>query len=131
MDGSRFNPTARLAGAAGALFGLAATALAAIGSHALAPGLDTDDLRRLVLGVAFLFVHALLLVLIGALARGGRGLLLALSAALVVLGTLLFCGSLLGRVLWQWSTALAPFGGVALMLGWLLLAAWFIGARRA
>jgi uncharacterized membrane protein YgdD (TMEM256/DUF423 family) len=131
MDGQRPTPTARLAGTAGALFGLVATALAAIGSHALAPGLGADDLRRLVLGIAFLFVHALLLVAIGAIARhGGRGLVLAASALLVVVGTLLFSGSLLARVLFGASTALAPFGGVALMLGWLALAAWFVVARR-
>jgi uncharacterized membrane protein YgdD (TMEM256/DUF423 family) len=131
MESPRPVPTARLAGTLGALFGLAATALAAIGSHSLAPGLGADDLRRLVLGVAFLFVHGLLLLAIGAIARsGGRGLLLALAAALVALGTLLFSGSLLGRVLFGWPTALAPFGGFALMAGWLGLACWFAFARR-
>lgn len=131
MDSPRPTPTARLAGAIGALFGLAATALAAVGSHALAPGLDDDDLRRLVLGVAFLFVNALALLVVGAIARrGGHGLMLAVAAALLVLGTLLFSGSLLGRVLFGWPTALAPFGGFALMLGWLALASWFGFARR-
>ena len=131
MESPRPVPTSRLAGAIGAIFGLAATALAAIGSHALAPGLGADDLRRLVLGIAFLFVHALLLVAIGAIARhGGRGLVLALSAALVAMGTLLFSGSLLGRVLFGWPTALAPIGGFALMAGWLALALWFAIARR-
>lgn len=131
MDGQRPTPTARLAGTCGGLFGLAATALAAIGSHALAPGLGPEDLRRLVLGIAFLFVHALLLVAIAAIARhGGRGLVLAVSALLVALGTLLFSGSLLGRVLFGWPTTLAPFGGFALMAGWLALATWFAFARR-
>jgi uncharacterized membrane protein YgdD (TMEM256/DUF423 family) len=130
MDSQHPSPTRRLAGALGCLFGFAATALAAVGSHALAPGLDADDLRRLVLGVAFLFVHALLLVAIAALARDGRGLLLALAAALVALGTIVFSGSLLGRVLFGWPTALAPFGGFALMLGWLATGAWLVVARR-
>jgi uncharacterized membrane protein YgdD (TMEM256/DUF423 family) len=131
MDGQRPTPIARLAGTTGALFGLVATALAAIGSHALAPGLGPDDLRRLVLGIAFLFVHALLLLVIGAIARnGGHGLALAAAALLVALGALLFSGSLLGRVLFGWPTALAPFGGFALMAGWLALAAWFAVARR-
>lgn len=131
MDAPRAWPLARFAGIVGALFGLAATALAAIGSHALAPGLGPDDLRRLVLGIGFLFVHALLLVAIGALARhGGHGLLLAAAALLVAVGTLLFSGSLLGRVLFGWPTALAPYGGFGLMAGWLALALWFGGARR-
>jgi uncharacterized membrane protein YgdD (TMEM256/DUF423 family) len=132
MDGQRLAPTGRLAGAVGALFGLAATALAAIGSHALAPAIGTDDLRRLVLGIAFLFVHAVLLVAIGGIARrGGHGLALAVAALLVATGTLLFSGSLLGRVLFGWSTALAPVGGFALLAGWLVLAIWFGFARRA
>lgn len=132
IEGQRPTPTARLAGVAGGLYGLAATALAAVGSHALAPGLETEDLRRLVLGIAFLFVHALLLVVIGAIARrGGHGLALAASALLVASGTLLFAGSLLGRVLFGWPTTLAPFGGFALMAGWLALAIWFGFARRA
>jgi uncharacterized membrane protein YgdD (TMEM256/DUF423 family) len=130
MDSPRPTPTRRIAGALGGLFGFAATALAAIGSHALAPGLDADDLRRLVLAIAFLFVHALLLVAIASIARDGRGLLLALAAALVILGTVLFSGSLLARVLFGWPTALAPFGGFALMLGWLALGTWLALARR-
>jgi uncharacterized membrane protein YgdD (TMEM256/DUF423 family) len=130
MDSMRPSPTRRLAGATAGLFGFAATALAAIGSHALAPGLDGDDLRRLVLAIAFLFVHALLLLVIAAIARDGRGLLLALAAGLVMLGTAVFSGSLLGRVLFGWPTALAPFGGVALMLGWLALGTWLAVARR-
>lgn len=121
-------PLSRLAGTLGALCGLAATALAAIGSHALQ--LDGGGTRRYVLGVAFLFGHGLALLLIAALARTGSGALLALAALLHAAGTLLFSGSLLGAVLFDWPTALAPFGGIALMLGWLALAAWFAAARR-
>jgi uncharacterized membrane protein YgdD (TMEM256/DUF423 family) len=125
------NITFRTAGICGALFGLGATALAAIGSHALAPSLAADDLRRYGLAVALMFVHALALVAIAALARSTiAGLLLTLSTVSMVLGVLLFCGSLLGRVLFGWPTALAPFGGFALMLGWLALGVWVAGARR-
>jgi uncharacterized membrane protein YgdD (TMEM256/DUF423 family) len=35
---------------------------------------------------------------------------------------LLFCGSLVFNVLAQWTTTLAPFGGMLLIGGWLLLA---------
>jgi uncharacterized membrane protein YgdD (TMEM256/DUF423 family) len=128
---SRKLPAVRFAGAFGALFALAATALAAIGSHALAPGFEAEDLRRFVIAVGMLYAHALGLLAIAAVLRAGAtGLLPAIAAGALVLGTLLFCGSLLGRVLWQWSTLLAPFGGVSMMAGWLLLAVWFLGARR-
>jgi hypothetical protein len=33
-------------------------------------------------------------------------------------------------VLFGWPTALAPFGGFALMLGWLATGAWLAVARR-
>lgn len=125
------NITFRFAGICGASFGLCATALAAIGSHALAPSLDAEDLRRYGLAVGLMFVHALALTAIAALARSAiAGLLLTLASLSMVFGVLLFCGSLLGRVLFGWPTALAPFGGVALMLGWLVLGVWVAGAQR-
>jgi uncharacterized membrane protein YgdD (TMEM256/DUF423 family) len=131
VNAPRNHPAVRFAGATGALFALLATLLAAVGSHALAPGLDPDDLRRFVIAVALLHAQALGLLAIAAVLRAGAtGLLPVIAAAALVAGTLLFCGSLLGRVLWQWSSAAAPFGGVLMMAGWLILAVWFVGARR-
>lgn len=46
---------------------------------------------------------------------------------LLLLGTLLFAGSLVGGALLHWPTSLAPIGGSGLMLGWVVLA---IGALR-
>jgi uncharacterized membrane protein YgdD (TMEM256/DUF423 family) len=40
----------------------------------------------------------------------------------LLLGVLLFSGSLVGGALWQWPTRLAPVGGTTLMAGWVLLA---------
>jgi uncharacterized membrane protein YgdD (TMEM256/DUF423 family) len=118
----------RITGTLGALFGLVAAALAAIGSHALE--LDADGMRRFALGVAFLFVHGLLLIGQAQLLRNGSGLALSLSAALIAGGVLLFSGALIGAALFAWPTLLAPIGGVMLMLGWLMLAFWFLFARR-
>lgn len=126
------NITFRIAGICGAAFGLSATALAAIGSHALAPSLDAQDLRRYGLAVGMMFMHALALVAIGALARTAiAGLLLTLSSIAMVIGVLAFSGSLLARVLFDSSSMLAPAGGIALMIGWLLLAIWFFGAQHS
>ena len=38
------------------------------------------------------------------------------------LGTLLFSGSLVAGALWQLRTGLAPVGGTALMIGWVVYA---------
>jgi uncharacterized membrane protein YgdD (TMEM256/DUF423 family) len=52
---------------------------------------------------------------------------LALFARLAfAAGIPLFCGSLVGAALLAWPTALAPAGGLALMLGWAILAADFL-----
>jgi len=40
----------------------------------------------------------------------------------LLLGTLLFSGSLVAGALWQLRTGLAPVGGTALMLGWVVYA---------
>lgn len=46
-----------------------------------------------------------------------------LALAGLLLGTLLFAGSLAGGALLGWPTRLAPLGGTVLMASWLLLAA--------
>jgi uncharacterized membrane protein YgdD (TMEM256/DUF423 family) len=45
-----------------------------------------------------------------------------LALAGLLLGTLLFAGSLAGGALLGWPTRLAPLGGSVLILSWLLLA---------
>jgi uncharacterized membrane protein YgdD (TMEM256/DUF423 family) len=112
----------------GALFGLAALVLAALAMHALAAELAAHDLQRVALAAAFLALHALLLLHLATLARQTGGLLLAIAGWLVVFGVLGFCGSLLGAALFAWPVRLAPYGGAALIAGWLALAVWFLGA---
>lgn len=45
-----------------------------------------------------------------------------LALCAMYLGVLLFSGSLVGNVLAQWPTMLAPLGGMLLIAGWLALA---------
>ena len=100
----------------GCLLAAAAIALSAYAAHASA---DLAAQSRLQTAAWFAFGHGAVLAALGAaserlLSKAGLGLLL--------LGTLLFSGSLVGGAMAGWSTALAPIGGTALMLGWLLLA---------
>lgn len=99
---------------------LSATLAGAVGSHALS--VDESTLRSFETAVRFQFFHGLGLIAItlaGLEGRGGR--LRAVAAWLFVAGTLLFCGSIYARTLGASPviTRLAPFGGVAFMLGWL------------
>ncbi len=104
--------------AAGAFAGLLAVAAAAGAAH-LAGG----DARALGSAVQMHGWHALALVGAGLWgARGGR--LTHLAGSAFAVGLLLFCGTIyLSALGGPRLVALAPVGGTAFMLGWLLLGA--------
>jgi uncharacterized membrane protein YgdD (TMEM256/DUF423 family) len=101
--------------ACGALCAGVAVALAAWAAHA-ASGVGQGLLQT---AAALLFGHG---VALAALARGtlGRGRKWALAALLA--GSVLFAGSVALHALLQWPPRLAPFGGMLMIAGWLLLA---------
>ena len=109
---------------AGLLIALA-TICGAFGAHALKGHLTQDKLQVYETAVRYHFLHALGLVAIGILLRTADSGLLRWSAIAVLTGIILFSGSLylltfgaprlLGIV--------TPFGGLALIAGWILFAA--------
>lgn len=99
--------------AAGALFCALAVALGAYAAH----GLDAAARGRIEPALLYLFLHGLALTLLAS-RQSSRWELAALSAWL--LGSVLFCGSVIGAVMASTPTVLAPFGGSLLILGWLL-----------
>ena len=106
--------------ALGALAGLTAVAMAAVGAHALV-GLPVDRMRMVQSATEMQGWHALALLGCGLWApRGGR--LADLAGAAFVLGLVLFCGGVYALGTGGIDTGvLAPAGGMLLMLGWLLL----------
>ncbi len=108
---------------AGALIALA-TVLGAFGAHALKAHLSQDKLLVYETAVRYHFIHALGLLAIGVLLRSLDGELLRWSATLVLVGIILFSGSL------YWLTfgaprvvgVVTPIGGFALIAGWILFA---------
>lgn len=94
----------------------AAIGLSAYASHGVSEPLAQSHLNT---AAWYAFGHGAVLVVLGGVAANWLG-----RAALYVLllGTLLFSGSLVGNVLAQWPTTLAPIGGTTLMGGWVLLA---------
>lgn len=88
-------------------------ALAAYASH----GLEGQPRSWLLQAAAFGFGHGLALAALAPLAVR-RNALAAL--AMLLAGSLLFCGSLAGAALAGLPTLLAPFGGGLLIAGWLL-----------
>ena len=92
----------------GALLAAVAIGLAAYAAHGSSDALVQSRLQTASL---YAFAHGAVLAVLGVnadrlLARGGLLLLLV--------GTALFSGSLVGAALWGWSTALAPVGGVSM-----------------
>jgi uncharacterized membrane protein YgdD (TMEM256/DUF423 family) len=108
-----------------ALLALAAVAMAALGDHLILPQLEAPLAKRFATALTyhqlyslFGFVLSLLVVHLN-LAR-----LYQLAAVLLLLGVVLFSGSLYLSLLPDYgaATALAPYGGIALMVSWLVLA---------
>jgi uncharacterized membrane protein YgdD (TMEM256/DUF423 family) len=99
-----------------ALLGLTAVALGAVAAHAVADPQAAQALERASL---YQLIHAL--VLLYAAGLPGKAALLARS--LLLAGIVLFCGSIELKYLFSLAGAsvVAPTGGVALMLGWLML----------
>ena len=117
--------TSRLAIAGGALLMAAAVALGAFGAHALKARLTPDALALWQTAVNYHAWHALGLLGVGLLITqfpNTRGL--KVTAWLFVAGIVLFCGSLYALALGAPRAfgLVTPFGGVAFIAGWLLLA---------
>ena len=102
-----------------------ATVGGALGSHVLT-SLDERSLHSFETAVQFQFLHGLALialVLVGLRGIGGRWLWAA--AWLIAAGTLLFSGTIYAKTFGASPgvVSMAPYGGVAIMLGWLVFAA--------
>lgn len=114
MSGSRaWLAVAALLGASGVAFG-------AGGAHALRSLMAPEYLPTFETGVRYHLIHALAVL---ALALAAERRPVALPAALLTLGTVLFSGSLYALALGAPSRLgiVTPVGGVALLLGWLAL----------
>lgn len=102
-----------------------ATVGGALGSHVLT-SLDARALHSFESAVQFQFFHGLALIglaLVGLRGIGGRWLWVA--AWLIATGTLLFSGSIYAKTLGAPAgiVGAAPYGGIAIMLGWVTFAA--------
>ena len=120
-------------GIAAAALGASAVALGAFGAHALQGRLDEAALRAWHTAVEYQFWHALALLGVCALAPAHEWRAWRAAGIAFVAGTLIFSGSLYALALGapRWFGMITPFGGLALIGGWVLLGfAWRSGARR-
>jgi uncharacterized membrane protein YgdD (TMEM256/DUF423 family) len=98
----------------GAMLAALAVALGAYASHGVA---DAHAQANLQTASLYAFGHGIALA---ALSAGTARSLGRAGLYLLLLGTLLFSGSLVLGALAQISVKLAPVGGIALILGWLV-----------
>ena len=105
--------------AVAALVCASAVAMSAYASH----GLEGDSQDRMLTASYFAFAHGLSLIV---LVRISPAKFKLWSCSLMLLGLCLFCGSLASAALWQTSTALAPSGGIALIIAWCWMAINFL-----
>ncbi len=115
--------TSRWALTLGALLAGVAVALGAFGAHSLRARLEPRDLEVFETAVRYQMYHAFALLAVGWLiSREAPGA--GAAAWSFVIGMALFSGSLYLMVATgqRWLGAVTPLGGVALLIGWLLLA---------
>ena len=114
----------RLFALAGANLALLGVALGAFGAHALRERLSPEDLAIFETGVRYQMYHALALFAVAWAASRWPGTAVNAAGWMFIVGVLIFSGSLYALVLTdtRWLGAITPLGGVALILGWGLLA---------
>ena len=109
-----------------------ATALGAFGTHALQPILSPQRFANYSIAVNYQFFNALGLLGVGLAQRLLDSAWLRWSIRLLLLGVLLFCGSVyaISFGLPSWIATAAPLGGTSLMVAWIIFAIAMWRGRR-
>ncbi len=109
---------------AGSLCGFVSVAAGAFGAHALKSRLEADLLAIFDTGARYNLAHALALLAVGALVARVPSAAATTAGWAFLTGTIVFSGSLYALALTgiRGFGAITPFGGVALLVGWIALA---------
>ena len=111
----------------GGLLGSTAIALNAYTTHVLQAQLTPHDFESMQTAVYYQLFHAVLFVTLGMSGERPHDKntpVLRFATRLLVLGLILFCGSIYLTILspFHLPFPLAPFGGITLIAGWFMLA---------
>lgn len=108
----------------GALLSALAVAFGAFGAHALREILEPRALETWTTGTTYLGWHAAAVLLTGILAELVRPGLINTAGLLFLVGIVLFCGSVFVLALGgpRWVGPVTPFGGLAFIAGWIVMA---------
>lgn len=115
---------------AGALLAAVAVAAGAFGAHALAARLTPERLATWETAARYHMYHALALVLLGAVGARWASPWVAAAGWLFLAGIAIFGGTVYALALGapRWLGAVTPIGGLAFIIGWIVLA---VGVARA
>jgi uncharacterized membrane protein YgdD (TMEM256/DUF423 family) len=107
-----------------AINGILAVVGGAFAAHFLRDQLNPQALATFETGVRYHMYHALALLPVALTRRHSHARAIPVAGGCFTIGIVLFSGSLYGLALTglNWLGAITPFGGVALLLGWLALA---------
>lgn len=109
---------------AGSLSAFLAVALGAFAAHGLKTKLSPEMFNIFEVGVRYHMYHALALLAVGWASTRWPGGSVTAAGWLFVAGTIIFSGSLylLSLSGLRWLGAITPIGGLAFLIGWILLA---------
>ena len=110
--------------AIGAIMGALAVAIGAFGAHGLEGRVSERMMENYQTGVQYHMFHSLGIIVVGLTAAViGGSALLGWAGSLMFFGMIVFSGSLYTMALtgMTWLGAITPIGGVAFILGWILL----------
>jgi len=110
--------------------GAITVALGAFGAHGLKTRADVATIAIFETAVKYQFYHVFALLVVALLAQKKAIKFLEYAAYSFLIGIVLFSGSLyvltyckaMGYTQYSWLGAVTPFGGVAFIIGWILLA---------
>lgn len=111
-----------------AISGAMCVLLGAFAAHALKSKLAPAMLDVMQTGIQYQFYHTLALLMVAILLRQRLSALVSYSGWAFLLGMVCFSGSLYLLVLASvpWVVYITPVGGTLFVLGWILLAVYFI-----
>jgi len=108
----------------GSVFAALSVLLGAFGAHGLKNRLSIEDLAIFETAVRYQMYHALGILLMGVASFYLTEKLVSAPAYFLILGIIIFSGSLFLLVFTnlRWFGAITPIGGLCLIIGWLLFA---------
>lgn len=108
--------------ATGAIICGLAVIIGAFGAHALRPILEANNrVSPYETGVLYQIFHGLAILIIGLISKNNDSKWINRAFSCMLIGVLLFSGSLYGLAIWPqlaWLGPVTPIGGVFFIIGW-------------